>query len=262
MRTPIVNRGARERPSGSAGASAGLGYASVMMVRERRALTTVVLGFYAFLWATLSLVPDTGAQAFFASMAVFYGASLFALVAGYFWARWFARGVGWWGTFAGVYIVLQAGPHPIFLFFAGTHAAILLLTAGEAMAARFEGRDEWRARYGLDDEGVKKIGNTVTNVASMLPYLAIFAFRPRYEGLAELTVPLALALAFVGTWGLVRLRTWGVLAIGAAGALFLSSVPGMESAGGLPAVGAWLVGALLVASVLRFAPGIVRFMRA
>jgi len=50
---------------------------------------------------------------------------------------------------------------------------------------------------------------TITRSAASLPSLIIWALAPKEEGMAFA----ALALAVTGVWGLIRLRSWGVLSL-------------------------------------------------
>ena len=64
------------------------------LVGERRALAAAIMAFYVVMYAIFAmLVPEENARAP-AAVAGVYGLAFFALVAGYFWARWFAVGVG------------------------------------------------------------------------------------------------------------------------------------------------------------------------
>jgi hypothetical protein len=67
----------------------------------------------------------------------------------------------------------------------------------------------------MDDFGVARLQKTITRSAASLPSLIIWALAPKEEGMALA----ALLLATAGVWGLVRMRSWGVLSLGAAGAV-------------------------------------------
>jgi hypothetical protein len=73
------------------------------LVGERRALAAVVFALYALFYFVLAIgqaAPDLS-PALYALCGV-YGLAFFALVAGYFWARWYAVGVGLYGVIVGV----------------------------------------------------------------------------------------------------------------------------------------------------------------
>ena len=96
------------------------------LVGERRALAAVVFAFY-FL-----ALPDAGAarrpcrpssaRRSPRSPGV-YGLAFFSLVAGYFWARWYAVGVGLYGVITAASGCGRSAPEPVLLFIGGTHLA-------------------------------------------------------------------------------------------------------------------------------------------
>ena len=68
-------------------------------VGERRALAAAIMAFYFLLYilmAVAQLAPEMTKM--LAAIAGVYGLAFFALVAGYFWARWYAVGVGLYGV--------------------------------------------------------------------------------------------------------------------------------------------------------------------
>jgi hypothetical protein len=88
------------------------------------------------------MVPDFN-KAFFALAAV-YGLAMFSLVAGYFWARWYAVGVGLYGVITAAVGMWQIGAEPILLFVGGTHLAAALMLWGETMSESYDGQTAWR----------------------------------------------------------------------------------------------------------------------
>ena len=187
------------------------------LVGERKALAAAVLAFYLviYLLVALTVPPDQGLTQFFAAMAGLYGLSFFALVAGYFWARWFAIGLGIYGLLGGVLAVWQIGPIPEILFLGGTHGLLSLTLWGEKVAAHYDGRSEWRARFHLDDSGTQRLGKAVVRVGISLPILIGYGLMPR-QSLGETILCLGvLGLVTVGAWGFLRLRTWGLVALAA-----------------------------------------------
>jgi hypothetical protein len=92
------------------------------------------------------------------------------------------------------------------------HGLVSVCLMGEKMAASYEAKPEWRQRWNLDEQGVIKIQRSVTRAAASLPSLIMWALAPR-DGAALALV----AVAAVGLFGLLRGRTWGVMALGGAG---------------------------------------------
>src|SRR5689334_1819903 len=105
---------------------------------ERRAIAAAVLAFYAFAYLLLSLQAPAGFEKAFYAMSGVYGLGFLGVVAGYFWARWYAIGVGLSGVITTVVGLYQMGPEPMILFMGATHAAISLALWGESMATTFD----------------------------------------------------------------------------------------------------------------------------
>lgn len=212
------------------------------LVGERRALVAAILAFYGMMLLLSGLfgggVPPE-IRPMIIALGALYAVAFFGLVAGWFWGRWYSAGLGMWGVVTGLFGMWQMGPEPVLVFFAATNAAVPLLLAGEAMAAGFEGREDWRTRFHLDDNAVHRLGKSVTRAAMSLPWLLLWAFMPKPA--PELALAAA-ALGTAGVFGLLRMRTWGLLALtGATGAA------GVEVAGAPSLVGVVVVVALAAA---------------
>jgi hypothetical protein len=234
------------------------------LVGERRALAASVMAFYTLLYGLVALsdvVPDFGRA--FAALAGVYGLAFFSLVAGYFWARWYAVGVGLYGVITGVVGIWQLGAEPVLLFVGGTHLAATLLLWGQAMSQPYDGQTEWRQRFHMDENSVQRLGKSVIKAGVSLPFILLYALMPRPEGASMLAPLVALALAGLGFRAVVRLRTWGVMALGAAGVLMLSlatadvATAGLSTAVMKPAI----AGALLIAAAVPFLAPMIRWLR-
>jgi len=185
--------------------------------RERRALSLLVLGFYTTIF-TLAAINLGGAWfRCFLGLGIVYGLAFFALAARWFWARWFAMGLGVSGLTMAAIGLVKLGLDPGLLIWGGLHLLIYLPLVGEAMAEMYEGQPAWRERFGMDEHGVERLKRSVGSAATGLPTLIMFALAPRQGSMAPL---LALALAGLGMYGLIKLRFWGVAALGL-GALYL-----------------------------------------
>jgi hypothetical protein len=243
-------------------------------VGERRALALLCLGVYATLFGLMSLIAMSQLPewvACFVGLALCYGLGFFAVAADWFWGRWFATGLGYSGlTLAILSVVATQQVLPQMMVYGAMHGLIALCLAGEKMAAAYEARPEWRARFQLDDAGVLRIRRSVTRAAASLPSLIMWALAPR-DG-AALAV---LALGLVGLVGLLRGRTWGLLAIAVAGAWALaSSLSGageyfytidlgpLDASALTPALCAAASGALLLTAVQPFARPLLARLRA
>jgi hypothetical protein len=115
----------------------------------------------------------------------------------------------------------------------------------------------------MDDSAVQRLGRSVIRAGVSLPFILLYAFVPRPDGAAAATISIvAFVLAAIGLRGLVRLKTWGVLALGAAGALTLVMVGADAAAHGLGALAIRpaIAGGMLMAAAAPFVAPIARFV--
>ncbi len=183
---------------------------------ERKALAISCLAFYAAFYGLVSFIfymapPDqpemrAWVPAFLALCAT-YGVAFFALAADWFWARWFAVGLGYSGVTVAVWgMVSQQSIDQVLLFYGVTHGLITVSLQGQKLTHHFDGQPSWRQWLRISDEqSVEKIRHTVTRAAASLPTLILFALSPR-EAKGAL-----LLLVGLGLFGVLRNRTAGVL---------------------------------------------------
>jgi len=235
------------------------------LVGERRALAAAVMAFYFLLYGVMAVsqvAPEFSRV--FAAIAGVYGLAFFALVAGYFWARWYSVGVGLYGVITAAVGIWQLGAEPILLFVGGTHLAATLLLWGHTMSQPYDGQTAWRERFHMDEHAVQRLGRSVIRAGVSLPFILLYALAPRTDGAALLASLVALALTGLGFRALIRLRTWGVMALGAAGVLMLSLATADAATAGLttavmrPAI----AGVLLVGAAVPFLAAMIRWVRA
>src|SRR4051812_31551372 len=199
---------------------------SLGFVGERKALSLLCLGFYATLFFLVGLSARTElpewVPLFFGMMAI-YVIAFFAVAAEWFWGRWFAVGLGYWGmTMTVMAFVSTRMLPPAMVIFGTMHALISLCLLGDKMAAAFDAKPGWRERWKLDEQGVIRVKKSVTRAASSLPALVMFALAPRGEQSLVRTAALTLgAFAVLGLGGLLLQRTWGILVMAASGAACL-----------------------------------------
>jgi hypothetical protein len=246
--------------------------------RTRRALAALSLSAFATIFFLVSLNPDLpeGLGRVFLALSACYGVAFVAVVAEWFWARWFATGLAWSGVMIAIAVLVTVGWIPQFAYFAGMHLLIIVALMGKKMAARYDLQEAWRVKYKMDEFGVARLQKTVTRAAASLPSLIIWALGPKEEGLAALGALAALVLAAAGLGGLIRLRSWGVMALGAAGVLAASlgdvvhfalhdrSYQFSHLVNGyafVPFVGSTLAFLLLAAAVIPFAGAMLRYLR-
>jgi hypothetical protein len=214
--------------------------ANIAWVGERKALALLCLGFYTTMFFLITLTARRDLPEWlpvFVGMTAIYTLAFVGVAAEWFWGRWFAIGLGYWGvTMTGMaWLSLHELPPPL-IFFGVTHALVALSLLGDRMATAFELKPGWRERWNLDEQGVLRVRKSVTRAASSLPALVMFALAPREsESLALLMVP---ALAVAGVVGLLSRRTWGVLCLGGAGALSAAAALLLGGPASTAAVGA------------------------
>jgi hypothetical protein len=184
------------------------------MVGIRRAFALLLLGFYVTQFAmTAGLGPDETFPAYL-GLALCYGLAFIGLGAEWFWARWFAIGVGNFGSLV-LLVLVKTGMEPLIVFFGGSHLLIWLLLLGEGMAAKYEHSEATAERWGFHEESLILMRRAVKSAGTTLPFLILYALAPQPEALQIL----ALGLGVAGLWALLRGRTLGVLALGAAGGI-------------------------------------------
>jgi len=248
--------------------------------RERKALALLCLGFYAsqlLLSGALAIGAAPEVAPLLLALGGYYAIGFFAVGADWFWGRWFAGGIGAFGVSMGAWGLLQARElNPILLFILVTHGVIALCLMGERMAALYDAQEPWRKRFGVDEQGVVRVRRSVQRAATTLPVIIMMALTPRAPGDDSLASFAALGLAGLSLFGLLRGRTFGLLAAAAAAAavlvvpaasLTVAASPLQATPASLaplvaaPAVHA-AVALLLLAAVAPFATPIARWLSA
>ncbi len=197
------------------------------MVGLRRAIALLILGFYVTQFAMTAWLGPDEMFACYLGLALCYGLAFLALGAEWFWARWFAIGVGNFGSLL-LLVLFKVGMEPIIAFFGFTHLAVAVLLLGEGMAARYEHSETTAERWNFQEESLVLMRRAVKSAGSTIPLLILYGLAPRPEAV-QLT---AVGLGIAGLVGLLRGRTWGVLALGGAGLLALAD--GLGLFGGAP----------------------------
>jgi hypothetical protein len=209
---------------------------SIGYVGERKAVALLCMGFFSTLFFMIALSARTEIPEFFpmfAAMTLLYVTAFMGVAAEWFWGRWFATGLGYWGVTMTIMTIVTTRSAPTqIIVFGVMHGLMSVLLQGEKMAALFDAKPEWREKWKLDEQGVIRVRKSVTRAASSLPALILFALAPRQDqslyGLASFD---AITLTLVGLVVvslvslLVSRRTWAVLMLGASGvALLLRAV--------------------------------------
>jgi hypothetical protein len=114
----------------------------------------------------------------------------------------------------------------------------------------------------MDEHAVQRLGRSVIRAGVSLPFILLYAFAPKPDTGSAVISLIAFVLAAAGLRGLVQLKTWGVLALGAAGALLLTVVSADVVSHGVSAMAVRpaLAGGLLVAASAPFFAPIARFV--
>jgi hypothetical protein len=241
--------------------------------RTRRAVAALSLSVFVTLYFLVSLNAPDGFGRVFLALSLCYGVAFVGVAGEFFWGRWFATGLAWSGIMLAIAVLVMMGWHPQMAIFGGMHLIVALTLAGKKMATRYDGQEAWRTKYKMDDFGVARLQKTVTRAAASLPSLIIWALAPKEEGMATILALGALAFGAVGLRGLIRVRSWGVLALAGAGVLVaVSGKVGAVHLHGFSAnclaasnlltiAGPTLAFVLMAAAVLPFAGAVVRYLR-
>ena len=142
--------------------------------RTRRALAALALSVFISLYLLVSLNAPEGFARVFVALAFCYGVAFFAVVAEWFWGRWFATGLAWSGVMIAIAGVVAVGWLPQLVIFGVLHLFVVVALMGEKMAARYDLQAAWRERYKMDDFGVARLQKTdhpVSGVAAQPHHL-------------------------------------------------------------------------------------------
>jgi hypothetical protein len=261
--------------------------------KTRRAVAALALSFFVTLYLMLSGNAPEGWGPAFLALAACYMVAFVGVTADWFWGRWFASGLGWSGLMVAVISTVMLGWMWPLAIYGGLHGLVLVLLLGKRMASIYDLQEGWRQRLGMDEHGVARLRKTVTRTAASLPSLILWALGPKDPGQSLLHGAFLFAALLAGVSGLaavVRLRSWGVVALGASavallvhGGIHASPEMGMSGHGCLPALfgvifhpvlgvypglvamvtlaGTALPGFLLLAAAIPFMGPALRFLR-
>lgn len=257
--------------------------------KTRRAVAALSLSFFVTLYLILSFNAPPGWGPAFLALSGCYLVAFIGLAAEWFWGRWFATGLGWSGLMVAVLSLFMLGWAPALAIYGGLHGLIVLLLLGKKAAGLYDLQDGWRERFRMDEHGVARLRKTVTRTAASLPSVILWALGPKDPGQGAGHALFAAGLALLTVGGLtavLRLRTWGLVALASAaaglmvhsglharlpefqGAMpFFMGVSTAWSLGGLPglvivlALSSAVAGAALLIAAAPFARPMMRFFR-
>jgi hypothetical protein len=243
--------------SGLSNKLGGLGFEG-----PRRAASALALSFFVVLYLFLSLNAPDGWGRAFAALSLCYLVAFFSVVSGWFWGRWFATGLGWSGLMVAGISLVMIGWAPALAIYGALHAVIVLPLAGRSMAAQYDLQEAWRQKYRMDELGVARLRKTITRSAASLPSMILWALGPKDgQGQGMVLSLAALGLTVVGLSGVVRLRTWGWLAVAGAAVMAFGS-DRIVSLSAFELAGPRLATVLLAAAVAPFVLPAIRYVRA
>jgi hypothetical protein len=191
-------------------------------VGERKACAAAVLAFFATLFMLNGLVGPPPFAPMFLALTASYLIGFFSIVSGWFWGRWFAMGLGFSGLILAALLGFQIGLDPIVWIYGGSHGVVVLALLGQGPASAFDGRKDWREKYKLDDNAANRLGKSIINAGASLPYLILAGLAPK-QGMAAALGFAGLAAGILGLRAIIKMRTWGVLALAAAAALVVGA---------------------------------------
>jgi hypothetical protein len=243
--------------------------------KPRTAVALLPLSLFSFVYLLGALNAPPEWKGALGGLAVCYLTAFVALASEWFWARWFASGLAWSGTMVGTAALIMIGWEPTLAIYGGLHLIILLMLLGPKMASRYDLQPGWRERFGMDEFGVIRLRKAVTRASAALPSVIIWALGPREGDGQVAALIIGVSLSVLGLHGLLRLRTWGLLATaGAAVAVFVGGAAPMADTSALPfssfePLGVVLsspgsavaLSMLLAAAVLPFSGAALRFVR-
>ena len=240
------------------------------MVGIRRAISLLLLSLFFWNFVLTALLGPDELFACFTGLSIVYGLAFIGIAAEWFWARWFAIGLGNFGALS-LLTLLQTGLEPTIAVFGASHLIISLFLAGEGMAARYERSESTAERWNFQEESLVLMRRAIKSAGMSLPLLILYTLAPK----PELMHLVALVAGVTGVAGLLRGRTWGLAGMGIAGAIALADGLGLF---GPPTVSyllltpsgsvvLWgsafaLLAGTMIAAPLAFARPIARFLRA
>jgi len=183
------------------------------MIGIRRATALLFLSLFFWQYLLTAVLGPEELFHFCLALAACYGVAFMGVAAEWFWARWFAMGLGNFGAIILLLGLLQIGPDPSILIFGIPHLVITAFLAGEGMAAQYEHSEATTERWNFQEESLALMRRAVRSAGFSLPILIIWALGPEADAFALAVLGLAVA----GLVGMIRGRTWSVVALGAAG---------------------------------------------
>ena len=115
-------------PPGIAALSARL--SQIGFERTRRALAALSLSVFISIYLLVSLNAPEGFARVFVALALCYGVAFFAVVAEWFWGRWFATGLAWSGVMIAVAGLVAVGWMPQLVIFGVLHLFVIVAADG------------------------------------------------------------------------------------------------------------------------------------
>jgi hypothetical protein len=187
------------------------------MVGIRRAISLLLLSLFFWNFVLTAFLGPDDVFACFAGLSIVYGLAFVGVAAEWFWARWFAIGIGNFGSLT-LLSLLQAGMEETILVFGVSHLIISLFLGGEGMAARYEHSEATAERWNFQEESLVLMRRAIKSAGMSLPLLILYTLAPAPEAMHLI----ALAAGATGVYGLLRGRTWGLLAMAGAGLIALA----------------------------------------
>jgi hypothetical protein len=248
------------RPSPVSGLLSGLNARlnGIGFERTRRAVAGLALSIFISLYLLVALNAPEGFAGAMVALAICYGVAFLAVVAEWFWGRWFATGLGWSGVMVAIASMVMVGWSPPLAIYGGLHAVVVITLMGAKMAARYDLQAAWRERYKMDEFGVARLKKTIIRSAASLPSLILWALGPK-DGQGMVFAVAALALAATGLGAVAMLRTWGLFALAAA-AVLVATTGDVVASNLLDAAGPTLAQVFLVGALIPFTLPIARYL--
>lgn len=192
------------------------------LVSFRRSIASLVFAANGLLWLVNSLLGPPEMKAVTTAMMLVYAVAYFAVSADCFWGRWFGMGLSYFGSLYLLALLQKPDFAAFFMILGGSHILAGACLYGSTMASSYEGSPEWRLTFNVDEDSARRLGRSVQSAATTLPILILQLLGPRPE--SSLLVLGIFGLALTGLYGLLRLRTWSLLALASAGVALASTI--------------------------------------
>src|SRR4051812_30274582 len=106
--------------------------------KPRTALALLPLSLFCFVYLLGAINSPPEWKGAFLGLTACYLTAFLALGSEWFWARWFASGLGWSGMMVAIAATVMMGWNPVLAIYGALHALVVAMLLGPKMAARYD----------------------------------------------------------------------------------------------------------------------------